>query len=91
MSLPLSCVVDTWEKLAGDDGRSAAISYDLGHEALQHLLIIVVIAREGLQLTFQTYFYWQSQLRVPHTNEVTCTRKIREVVESQRCILIWFM
>lgn len=51
-SLPLSCVVDTWEKLAGDDGRSAAISYHLGHEALQHLLIIVVIAREGLQLTF---------------------------------------
>lgn len=61
--------------MAGDDGRSTARWEHFSHEALQHLLILVVITSEGLQLAFKTYFYSQGQLWVLQANKVTCRRE----------------
>lgn len=68
--------MDTWEKRAGVDGRSAASRVHFGHEVLQHPLIIIVIAREGMQLAFKTYFYSQGQLWVLQTNQVTWVKEV---------------
>lgn len=57
MSSPPSCIVDMREELAGNDGRPAPSWEHFGHETLQHLLILVVVTCEGLQLAFETYFY----------------------------------
>lgn len=75
LSSPPSSVMDMWEKLASDDGRSAASWDYVGHEVLQHLLIIVVVTGKGLQLAFETYFYSQGQLWVLQANQVTCRMK----------------
>ena len=75
LSSLLSCVMYMWEKTAGDDGRSTAAWEHSGHEALQHLLILVIIASEGLQLAFKTYFYSQGQLWVLQANKVTCKKE----------------
>lgn len=71
MSSPLSCIMQLREELAGNDGRSAASWEHSGHEALQHLLILMVVAGEGLQLAFKTNFYSQGQLWVLQANKVT--------------------
>lgn len=68
---PLSCIMDLWEKMAGNDGRSAACGEHSGHEPLQHFLILMVVTCEGLQLTFKTYFYSQGQFWVLQANKVT--------------------
>ena len=64
MSSPLSCVMDTCEKTAGDDGGSAAAWQHSGHEPLQHPLILMVITGKGLQLAFKTGLYSQGHLWV---------------------------
>lgn len=76
--------------MAGDDGRSTAMWEHFSHEALQHLLVLVIITGEGLQLAFKTYFYSQGQLWVLQANEVTCRRETnvkREVkLEVHSCL-----
>lgn len=67
--------MDFWDKSASDDGWSPAMLDDFGHEALQHLLIIIVITSEGLQQVFQTYLYWQGQLWVLQANKVPFGKK----------------
>lgn len=54
---PLAGVVDSWEESAGNDSGPAASLEHSGHEALQHLLILMVVTNEGLQQGLQTYFY----------------------------------
>lgn len=68
--------MDVWEEAAGNDGRPAASRKNFGHEALQHLLIIVVVARESFYEAFKTYFHSQGQLRVLQINKVTWRRKM---------------
>lgn len=76
MSPPFSCIMNMWEKMAGDNGRSTARWEHSGHEALEYLLILVVIASEGRQQAFKTYFYSQSQFWVLQADEVTCMKEI---------------
>lgn len=75
MSSLLPCVMETWEELASDDGRPAASCEHSGHEALQHLLILVIVTGEGLQLALKTNFYSQRQLWILQANEVTCRKE----------------
>lgn len=83
--------MDTWEEMAGDDGRSTGIWANFGHEALQHLLVVVVITCEGLQLAFQTHFHSQSQLRVFQADKVTWRRTFekRSKVRMVHLVGIW--
>lgn len=47
--------MDIWEKMAGDDRRSAARWERFGHKALKHLLVVMVITSESLQQIFEAY------------------------------------
>lgn len=67
--------MDTWEKMAGDDGRSAARWTQSGHKALKHLLVLVVITSKSLQQIFEAYLYSQSQLWILQADKVTCIKQ----------------
>lgn len=63
-----SRVMNLLEEVARYDGRSASSWKHFGHEALQNLLILIVVTCEGKQLPFKTYFYSKGKLWVPQAN-----------------------
>lgn len=80
--------MDMWKEVAGNDGRPVASVKIFGHEALQHPLVVVVVAGESFHEVFKTYFHSQGQLGVLQTNKVTWRRSIYKKQQASFIILV---
>ena len=72
--------MDTIQETAGDDAGPLAGGEDPSHQALQHVLVLVVVAGEGLQLTLQADLHRQGHLGVLQANAVSCIQSHKTIL-----------